>query len=195
MVEAYPLHWPTGYKRSLYTKKSKFSAVNLDACRNDMLAELRRLGATSIVVSTNFPLRKDGLFQASAPRGGINDHGVAIYFSLNNESMVLCCDKWHNIESNIVAITKTIDAMRGMDRWGVSDMLKRAFSGFKALPESKEWWEILKVPKSASTEEIKKAYYNLAKIYHPDSGGNNSEFLLISEAYQTGMGKRQTAQQ
>lgn len=187
MVEAYPLHWPVGYKRSLYTKKSKFSAVNLDACRNDMLAELRRLGATSIVVSTNFPLRKDGLFQASAPRGGINDHGVAIYFSLNNESMVLCCDKWHNIESNIVAITKTIDAMRGMDRWGVSDMLKRAFSGFKALPEASEWWEILGVSKSASADQIKKAYREKAMTAHPDRGGNAFQFNLINEAYQKGL--------
>lgn len=187
MVEAYPLHWPVGYPRAKYTEKSRFSGENLGALRHDMLAELRRLGATNVVVSTNFPLRDDGLFRASAPRGGISDHGVAVYFTYNKEPMVLCCDKWHNIESNITAITKTIYAMRGMERWGVSDMLKRAFSGFKALPESREWWEILGVSRHASNDEIKRAYREKAFKAHPDHGGNNSEFNLLNEAYQKGL--------
>ncbi len=46
---------------------------------------------------------------------------------------------------NIQAIRKTIEAMRGLERWGVSDMLQRTFSGFKALPDQtgigkEAWW-------------------------------------------------------
>lgn len=187
MIEAYPLYWPIGYPRSNQQVRSRFDPVSLGVCRNEMLLELKRFHAKDIIISTNFPLRKDGLFQATAPRGGIADQGVAVYFTLEGERMVLCCDKWHNIASNIIAITKTIYAMRGMDRWGVSDMIKRAFTGFKALPEPKGWWDILGVDKDASEDEIKRAYRKQAMEHHPDRGGNIHQFNLINAAYNKGL--------
>lgn len=48
----------------------------------------------------------------------------------------------------------------------------------------KDYYEILGVPKNASQEEIKKAFYKLAHKYHPDKGGDVEKFKEINEAYQ-----------
>ncbi|MBE7034610.1 MAG: molecular chaperone DnaJ [Ruminococcaceae bacterium] len=55
----------------------------------------------------------------------------------------------------------------------------------------KDPYEILGVPKNASQEEIKKAYRQLAKKYHPDNYANNplsdlaaEKFKEINEAYE-----------
>lgn len=50
---------------------------------------------------------------------------------------------------------------------------------------NKDYYNILGVNKSASKEEIKKAFYKLAHKYHPDKkDGDASKFKEVNEAYQ-----------
>lgn len=50
----------------------------------------------------------------------------------------------------------------------------------------KDYYEILGVNKSASKEEVKKAFHKLAHKYHPDKkDGNEALFKEVNEAYQT----------
>lgn len=53
----------------------------------------------------------------------------------------------------------------------------------------KDYYIILELPPSASTDEIKKAYRRLAHLYHPDKKGNDpyaaAQFAAVKEAYET----------
>ncbi len=58
----------------------------------------------------------------------------------------------------------------------------------------KDYYKILGVSQSASSEEIKQAYYKLAHQHHPDKGGEEAKFKEINEAYQILSDKGKRAQ-
>lgn len=59
----------------------------------------------------------------------------------------------------------------------------------------KNYYEILRVPKNASDDEIKRAYRKLAHEYHPDKNkGDDKKFKEINEAYQV-LGNREKREQ
>jgi hypothetical protein len=197
MIEAYPLSWPLGYKRTQpeqrWNSKFKQTAENAQiSLRNEII----RMGGKNLIVSSNVPQRKDGYIYADMATTKIDDPGVAIYFKYDGKDIVMCCDNYPRVWENIYALAKAVEALRGLERWGVSEFLQRAFTGFKALPTAIElshaWYNILGVDKNASAEEIKAAYRTKSKVHHPDSpGGSAASFQLIKTAYEQGMAKFQ----
>lgn len=183
-IDSFPLCWPTGWKRSQSHKRSKFVAT-FGRARDQAIHELKLLGVSdyNVIISSNIPLRRDGLPYANTANP--HDPGIAVYFRFKNKPMVLACDQYHLATDNIHAIAKTIEAMRGIQRWGASEMMERSFTGFQALPPPKRnWWEILGVTKEAGQSEIKAAYYKMAEKHHPDRGGSVEIMARINNAYE-----------
>lgn len=58
----------------------------------------------------------------------------------------------------------------------------------------KDYYEILGVSRSATDEEIKKAYRKAALKHHPDKGGDEATFKKINEAYQVLSDKQKRSQ-
>jgi len=184
-TENFPLKWPLGQNRTKYPKDSRFS-VKFGAVRDSLVKQLRLMGAKNIVISTNVPLKADNLPYANY--SGLHDHGAAVYFTYKEKQMVFACDRWRKVEDNLHAISKTIDAIRGIERWGSSDMLEQAFSGFAQLEAPKEpgqenWWDVLGVFRNAPVAKIMDAWKDKLKEHHPDRGGKTEDAVKINGAY------------
>jgi hypothetical protein len=179
-IPAYPLKWPAGTPRTRVANRrySTFGKYDWSTAIGNLRRELDALGARLVTISTNQPIRNDG--QPYAQERRIDDPGVAIYFTLADMPVCFPCDRWLTIAENFRAITKHIEAMRGMDRWGVGKS-NQAFAGYKALAASSEpdWWDVLGLDRSLSArDDIQAAYRARVAAAHPDH--NNGDTTAMS---------------
>lgn len=179
-TEAYPLHWPAGWPRTSSPQRSRFDG-SFAKIRDELFAEIERLGGRYIVLSTNVALRRDGLPYANQAEP--TDTGVSVYFERRGKQMTFACDKWDRVKDNMRSIQRTIEAIRGIERWGASEMMERAFQAFEALPPPKSCWDILGVSPGASREDIRAAYKAKARDAHPDIGGTTAAMAELNRAY------------
>ncbi len=177
--EAYPLGWPTGWPRHKGQRDSdrRFAGPTYrwDRVFRALQDELRRIGASQlgIVVSTNQPVRQDGLPYAQERR--ISDPGVAVYFWRNKKQLVMAQDRFDTIIGNMRSLTMAIEGLRQMERHGGAVMLERAFDGFLALPPADDCWKILQIDQHAKVgmvtkELVKQAFRERAKEQHGNGG-------------------------
>ena len=99
----------------------------------------------------------------------------------------MACDKWLEVRDNIGAIAKHIDALRGIDRWGVGS-LEQAFRGYQQLEDFTQgvpWRRVLgfKDDQDVTLEMAEARFKELAKKHHPDmAGGDHLQMAQIGEA-------------
>lgn len=183
MIENYPLHWPDNQTRTpaIHRVWGSFQTSQNEA-QNGVMKEISLLGGTDIILSTNIRLRRDGMPYTSDREP--DDGGVAVYFTLKGKQMCFACDSYYKVKANMQAIRLTIGALRGIERWGASSMLDKAFMGFVQIEAPKTaWYEVLGVKQTDSLDDIRIAYKRLAANNHPDRSGNAETMAKINEAW------------
>jgi len=185
MTQAYPLQWPAHRPRTPLHKRehSRFD-VTTDTARREMVRECKAMKGTHIVISTNVELRLDGLPYAS--RRAPEDTAVALYFQRNGEAVCFSCDRYLAVWENMRAIGKTIEAMRGIERWGAHEVLDQMFTGFTALPPpdamttpppmQKLWFEVLGVAHDSPLVVANAAYKALVR------NASEQELYVLNDA-------------
>lgn len=180
----YPLQWPNGWPITPAISRVRNPSFKCDVPQalRQLEKEIRLLGGQNLVLSSNYTL---GDQRPKEP-------GVVAYFQYEKTPVAIPCDRWAVIEHNIRAIALTIEAMRGMERWGAKHMIKAMFTGFKQLPASangrRPWWQVFgliaqPVKNDATCDTIRAEFNRLAKLHHPDVGGSHSEMIEVNEAW------------
>ena len=184
-----PLQWPIGWpKTESWSRKSGGFQVSYEEAANQLADELERLGASDGYLSTDQPVRISGSPDRTKQP---NTPGVALYFERNNKQLCIPCDRFNSVRDNIRAIGLTLEAVRRMERYGTSQMVEAALSGFTALPANagehsgpRAWYEVLGVAQDAPKEVIRATYRTLTKTKHPDAGGSPEEWDELRRAYE-----------
>lgn len=180
--DSYPLQWPAGWPQTppdaRETHNRFVAQFALD--RDELLNQLDLMGAANVVITSDLPTRGDGRPYANSR---CENPAIAVYWiDSKGHERVLACDRWKTISQNLRAILLTIKAIRGIDRWGASEIVERAFSGFAALPEKaseSSWRELLG---DGDLATIKVRYRALAQTTHPDYGGSQEGMMRLNEA-------------
>jgi len=199
----WPLAWPAGWRRTpkeqrrrarflalststgtypggqTYTRTSR-NELSVAAAIKRLEDELRLLGATDELLSTNVETRLNGLPRSD--RREPADPGAAVYFRLKKTPQCLACDRWDRVADNIAALAAHIDALRRIERYGVGT-LEQAFAGYKQLPAGPaDWWIILGLRPSATLDQVEDKFRELARKAHPDAGGTHDTMARLTAA-------------
>lgn len=188
MTEAYPLRWPEGWPR---TKTRSFGGFQVSPAKAmaSLFENMRKLGVTHLVVSSNCKLRLDGQPYAEDLTAQLPDPGVAVYFQYRARPMVMAQDAYIQPFANIRSLALAIEAMRSIKRHGGGHMMQRSFDGFAQLPPpdggatytKRPWREVLEVgdigalPAAAQIAIAEAFYKTRARSAHPDVAGGSAE--------------------
>jgi hypothetical protein len=160
--------------------------------------ELRHLNAKQIVIQTyhlSTDIRLDGLPKSSARMP--QNPGVILSFNSKHGALSYPCDTFTRWEDNLRAIALALEALRTVDRYGVTKTGEQ-YKGWTALPpapttngnltESDAGQWIAQHAGAtldyvlANKDNLESAYYLAARKLHPDVGGNHGDFIKLQQA-------------
>lgn len=159
--------------------------------------ELRHLGAEGISIELDMEprmFRQDGLprSDARARSDGVRISFTSRYGPLRYETNEFT-GRWgeHGWQQNVRAIALALEALRKVDRYGVSKRGEQ-YRGWKALPTGTDPADAIQTEEQARAflgrwgqgvdDTIDKQALRAVKATHPDAGGDTTEFRKVMRA-------------
>lgn len=192
------LEWPDGYDRTPDSERERARFDTPESrCWGHIQDQIRLMGATDLVIETAKPHKKDGtpLARAREP----DDPGAVVRWRMHGRGYAIACDRWTKVRDNLRAIGKTLEAMRGIERWGAVTN-EQAFQGLESLPpptqatratavaHQLEPHEVLGVSPEAPEDVVRAAFRALARKAHPDQGGSEAALKRLVNAKEAMLG-------
>lgn len=168
--------WPGDRTRE--PARAQFSAP-LWATIDTLDRELRHLRAERIVLQldvTEADLRVDGFPRANAR---LASQGVALAFDSRHGPLRYATDAFTTWQANLRAIALSMEALRKVDRYGVSKRGEQ-YRGWRALPERAD--ELTVEQARDFLAEHGGSFREAARTLHPDRGGDRSLFERAVQA-------------
>lgn len=189
---AYPLDWPTGQHRTKEPINSRFGKKDEHGSLRDrtnhqswtyLEGEIGLLNGEAPVISTNIRARVDGdgfLSKGKEPEDG----GVAAYFTRKGKTICIACDTYLWVWENLWAVGRTVEGFRRMERDGIPGFLDRAFTGFTAIEDKRNWRRTFGLDdgQPCTMDAVRLGYRALIKAAHPDHGGTTERVQELQEA-------------
>lgn len=190
------LQWP-GEKTPVNRRtKSRFDSPYSKTL--DLLErELKNLAAREILVQAYFTrenIRNDGWPKSNARP---SEPGVILTFESRKKTMSMPCDRFKDWESNLRAIALSLQALRTVDRYGVTRNGEQ-YTGWQQLPPAPDPGQPMSVREAASVIGLESGvqpdlilafpnHYQHAlplaiKNAHPDKGGTSYRFQRVMTA-------------
>jgi hypothetical protein len=159
--------------------------------------ELDHLLAKDVIIQAYFQpdqIRNDGWPRSSARPW---QPGVIVSFRVHKNFYSYPCDAFSGFEDNLRAIALTLEALRAINRYGVTQGHEQ-YEGFKQLnapatldPRAAAA-SFIAIHAGVGTEDVRKdlngAFRLAAKKLHPDSGGSHDLFVQLRAHYITLLG-------
>lgn len=157
--------------------------------------ELQKLGARDVVIQAGF--RPDQIRIDGWPYGkAVPSHAAIIvsFRDIEGAALSFPCDTFVTIDDNLRAIALSLEALRAVDRFGVTRRNEQ-YTGFKAIEAPKTGWTSVEeaacwlghyapnLDVLESAENYRQAYRSAAAQLHPDRLGANPHWWgLLQQA-------------
>lgn len=183
--------WPGERTRS--RQRSRFKAGWSDTCAL-LSRELKHLGCRRLVIEADCDrsqIRVDGMFRADAR---LRSPGVILAFASKHGPLRYPCDTFDDWQDNVRAIALALEALRTVDRYGVTRRAEQ-YRGWQQLPppggearwsaaEAREFLSRLVdgPPNFGSPAWVEAALRQAEFKTHPDRGGSAELFKKVQQA-------------
>lgn len=187
--QAYPLSWPLFRQRTpaFQRKNGPYrhggEQIGLLKALTRVEEEVARLQGDDLLISSHLKPQDYGKYN----RPKMPDPGVAIYFKVDGDPIVLACDTFDELPQNLAGLAAHMEAARRMDRIGVQTALE-TLKGYALLPAAGPAWHVvLGVAPDADARAIESAWRVKAREHHPDRGGSEARMAEINAARDEGL--------